>query len=278
MKRILSFILIAALIASVFTFLSLNTAAEDVDIADEGVNNKLIITCRKQIIGEVEVGNEFIYNVALDSCGYSIVAGEGQLRYNDTYATIVEYGEPRSSGSINMNAYSFPTRIRNTNLVTNFFDQKNVAYYNFTKFSGVGAFTEDDHFFKIRMKAVKPGAVEIRHYAKCFYGRSGSSDIRLIYDDFGNSQLDPIPYTVCSIEPSLGLVGDADGDYALTVMDATYVQRIMAGADLNYSELGADSNSDGTVNLLDALNILRYQAGKQTKGKVGEWIFESEQE
>lgn len=278
MKRILSFILIAALIASVFAAFSLNTGAEDVDIADEGANNKLIITCRKQVIGEVEVGNEFIYNVALNSGGISVVAGEGQLRYNDTYASIVEYGDVRSDGSINMNAYSFPTRIRNTNLVTNYFEQKNIAYYNFTKFSGVGAFTEDDHFFKIRMKALKPGAVEIRHYAKCFYARSGSSDVKLIYDDFGNSQLDPIPYTVCSIEPSVGLVGDADGDYELTVMDATYVQRITAGAALTYSELGADSDGNGTVNLLDSMNILRCKAGKQTKGKVGEWIFESEQE
>lgn len=278
MKRILSLILIMTLIASVFTVFSLDTAAEDVDLDDTGANGKLTITCRRQVIGEVEVGSEFIYHVALNSGDYSVMVGEGQLRYDDSFATIVEHGDVRSDGSINMNAYSFPTRIRNSNLVTNYFDQKNVAYYNFSKFAGISAFTEDDHFFKIRMKAIAPGTVEIRHYAKCFYHGTGPSNmIKLIYDDFGNNQLDPIPYTVCTVEPAIGYVGDADNDYELTVMDATRIQRLTAGDHLYYKTLSADSNSDGTVNLLDALNILRYHAGLPTKGQIGEWIFESEQ-
>lgn len=269
MKRILSIILIVALIACVFTAFPVNTSA--------AANDKLIITCRKQIIGEVAVGNEFIYKVALNTAGYSPVVGEGQLRYNDSFATIVEHGTTRSDGSINMNAYSFPARIRNSNLITNYFDQKNVAYYNFAKFSGVGAFTEDDHYFKIRMKAIAPGTVEIRHYTKSLYARSSSENIKLIYDDIGNTQLDTIPYTVCSVEPAAGYVGDADNDYELTVMDATRIQRIVAGESINFILLSADSNSDGTLNLLDALNILRYHSGKPTQGKIGEWIFESEQ-
>ena len=157
MKRILSLVIITALIASVFTVFSLNTAAQDVDLGDTGADNTLTITCRRQVLGVVEVGSEFIYQVALDSAGYNVSNGQGQLRYDDSYVKIVEYGEKRSDGSINMNAYSFPTRIRNSNLVTNYFGEKNTAYYNFSKHGGVGTFTDDQHYFKVRMKALKGG-------------------------------------------------------------------------------------------------------------------------
>ena len=274
MKRILSLVVITALIASVFTVFSLNTAAEDVDLGDTGADNTLTITCRRQVLGVVEVGSEFIYQVALDSAGYTVSAGEGQLRYDDSYVKIVEHGEKRSDGSINMNAYSFPTRIRNSNLITNYFGEKNTAYYNFSKYSGVGTFTDDQHYFKVRMKALKAGTVDIWHYSVKF---SSGLFTSLIKDDAGNKQLDPIPYTIRTVEPAQGYVGDADGDWNLTIMDATYLQRISAGENLTYNEVSADADSDGKVDLLDSLNVLRYHAGKQTKGKVGEWIFASEQ-
>lgn len=274
MKKILSLVVIAALIASVFTVFSLNTAAEDVDLGDTGADNTLTITCRRQVLGVVEVGSEFIYQVALDSAGYNVSNGQGQLRYDDSYVKIVEHGEKRSDGSINMNAYSFPTRIRNSNLVTNYFGEKNTAYYNFSKHGGVGTFTDDQHYFKVRMKALKAGTVDIWHYSVKF---SSGLFTSLITDDISNKQLDPIPYTIRTVEPAQGYVGDADGDWNLTIMDATYLQRISAGEDLTYNEVSADADSDGKVDLLDSLNVLRYHAGKQTKGKVGEWIFASEQ-
>lgn len=274
MKKILSLIIITALIASVFTVFSLNTAAQDVDLGDTGADNTLTITCRRQVLGVVEVGSEFIYQVALDSAGYNVSAGEGQLRYDDNYVKIVEHGEKRSDGSINMNAYSFPTRIRNSNLVTNYFGEKNLACYNFSKYGGVGTFTDDQHYFKVRMKALKAGTVDIWHYSVKF---SSGLFTSLITDDISNKQLDPIPYTIRTVEPAQGFVGDADGDWNLTIMDATYLQRISAGENLTYNEVSADADSDGKVDLLDSLNVLRYHAGKQTKGKVGEWIFASEQ-
>ena len=274
MKKILSLMVIAALIASVFTVFSLNTAAQDVDLGDTGADNTVTITCRRQVLGEVEVGSEFIYQVALDSAGYNVSVGEGQLRYDDSYVKIVEHGEKRSDGSINMNAYSFPTRIRNSNLITNYFGEKNTAFYNFSKYSGVGTFTDDQHYFKVRMKALKAGTVDIWHYSVKF---SSGLFTSLITDDISNKQLDPIPYTIRTVEPAQGYVGDADGDWNLTIMDATYLQRISAGENLTYNEVSADADSDGKVDLLDSLNVLRYHAGKQTKGKVGEWIFASEQ-
>lgn len=275
MKRILSLAVIAAMIASVFTVFSLHTAAQDVDLEAAGRDpDKLTIICRNQVLGEVEVGSEFIYQVTLNTGSYPLSNGQGELRYDDHYVTIVEHGDKRSDGSINMNAYSFPTRIRNTNLVTNYLGERNTAYYNFSKFGGLGSFGDDDHFFKIRMKAIAPGVCEVWHYATCFYA---DRKTKLIYDDVSNKQLDPIPYTIRTIEPAQGYVGDADGDWQLTVKDATYLQRIAAGEDLTYNETSADADSDGKIDLLDSLNVLRYHAGRQTKGKIGEWLFASEQ-
>lgn len=274
MKKILSFVLIAALIVSVSVTFELTASAQSADIDETGANNKLTVICRNQILGEVEVGSEFIYHVALNSGGHNIANGQGELRYDSSYVTIVEHGNTRSDGSVDMNSYSFPTSIRNSNLVTNYLGERNTAYYNFSKYTGIGTFTEDTQFFKIRMKAIKAGVVEIWHSAKCFYSVKNT---RLIYNDVSNKQLDPIPYTIRSIEPAAGYVGDANGDWQLNVMDATYLQRISAGEELTYNEVSADANSDGKIDLLDALSILRYQSGKPTKSNIGEWIFASEQ-
>lgn len=269
MKKLLSLITALAVIASAVAVFSVNASAAD---------NTLTITSNGEVLGEVEVGNEFIFHVAMDSGGYSINLGEANVRYNDAYAKVVEYGPVNSSGKVNMNAYCFPVRIRNSNLITNYVGEKNLIFYNYSKYSGVGAFTPEDHFFKIRFQAVAPGTVEIRHYAKCFYAGEVNNDIRLIYDDRGNTQLDPIPFTLSSIEPAVGFVGDANGDYKLNVMDATFIQRLTAGVDGEYDPVNADVNADSEVNLRDAYLILRHNAGINTDTKIGEWLFESEME
>ena len=267
MKKLLSLIVALAVIVSAVAVFSVNASAAD---------NTLTITSNGEVLGEVEVGNQFIFHVALDSGGYSLNLGEANIRYNDSYVKVVEHGTVNSSGKVNMNAYSFPVRIRNSNLITNYLGEKNLILYNFSKYSGVGVFTPEEHYFKIRFQAIAPGTVEIRHYAKCFYAGEIGSDIRLIYDDRGNAQLDPIPYTVSSIEPAVGYVGDANGDHKLNVMDATFVQRLAAGVDSEYNPANADVNADNEVNLKDAYLILRHNAGAATNTKIGEWLFESE--
>ena len=271
MKKILSLLLTAVIIAA--------AAAVYAPLASAADKGTLTITSRGEVIGEVEVGNEFIYHVSLDSAGYSVMSAQGELRGNPDYAEIVEYGTVKSSGAINMDAYSFPQRIRNSSLVSNYFALYKNVEYNFTKLSSVGSFTPEDHFFKVRMKAVAPGTVELRHYIELMYHRTDNNEwVRLIHHDQGNTKLNPVPYTVCSIEPAAGYVGDADGDYNLTVMDATFVQRLTAGVDSTYNSVSADTDGNGEINLRDALNILRYKAGVTTDTNIGEWIFESEQQ
>lgn len=65
--------------------------------------------------------------------------------------------------------------------------------------------------------------------------------------------------------------GDTDGDGAVTIMDATAIQRILAhlshDADGKYS-LRGDVNKDG-LNIMDATAIQRHLARYQDKFKVG---------
>ena len=57
--------------------------------------------------------------------------------------------------------------------------------------------------------------------------------------------------------------GDADGDDQISVMDATKIQRVIAGVDTRYSmdSKSADADEDGEVTVLDATRIQRYLAG-----------------
>lgn len=268
MKKILCILLIIALAASVLTAFSLNAAA--------AAGDKLIVTADGEVLAEVEVGNEFIYNIAFNSGGNSVFAGEGSVFYDHNYVQLVEYGEVRGDGSVNMYAYSFPQRLRNTNLLANYFGQEDEIVYIFSKLTGVGAFTEEDHFCKFRFKAVAPGTIDISHEARALSTRVNNKNIYLIHQNRPNDQLDPIPYIITTAEPAVGYVGDADGDYDLTVMDATFIQLLTAGVDSAYNPLNADVDNNGEVNLRDALNILRYKAGVATDTQIGEWIFTSE--
>lgn len=276
MKKILRLILAVTLIASLLAGYSLQSAAFDADEAELGESRLLTVTCRGQVIGEVEVGNEFIYRVSLNSGGYSVMGLNAQVRYDSSKAELIEYGPVNGSGEVNMNTYSLPSRIRNSNLLTNYFGVENEINYNFSKFYGVGAFTDSDPFFKVRFRALQPGTVEIRHYIYDCYWMNSMKVVKLISNDKGNEQLDPIPYTLCEVEPSSAYIGDADGDYDLTVMDATFIQYLTAGQYSQYKLMNTDVNGDSEINLRDALAILRYKAGMETDADIGNWIFDSE--
>ena len=126
MKRLLCVLLIVALAASMLTVFSLNASA---------AGGTLTVTSQGEVLGEVEVGNEFIYNVAFSSAGYTVASGQGVVNYDSRYAQFVEYGPLKSDGSINMSAYSFPPRIYNSSLASNFTDQNNEILFNFSRIS-----------------------------------------------------------------------------------------------------------------------------------------------
>lgn len=273
MKKLLCLLIAAVMIAAAIPTFSVSALS---------TNGKLTVVANGEILGEIEVGNEFIYKVAVDTGGLSPQMGMGELRCNAKYVQVVEYGEKRDDGSVNMDAYSFPKRIRNSALVTNYAAADDKIVYNFSKGStGIGAFTAEDHYFKVRLKAVSAGLIDLRHYltSLSLVKKVGQSYqmVRIIYNDEGNTALDPVPYTVCTIEPATAFIGDANGDYALNIMDATFIQRATAGVESTYNAKNADVNADGEVDLRDALAIVRHEAGVETDTAIGEWIFESEQ-
>ena len=270
MKKILCILLSVALIAAAIPMLTVSSSA---------AGGTVTVTCNGEVLGEVEVGNEFIYNVALDSAGYSPQSFDAELRCTSNCVQLVEYGAISSSGAFNRDAYSLPTRIRNAALVCNYNAQNALIKYNFTKgTTGVGEFTTADHFFKVRFKAVKAGTAEIKHYTRVmFLMLPDYTPLYLIRNNQPNEDVSPAPYTVSTVEAASAYIGDANGDYALNVLDATFIQRMTAGVEGEYKAANADVDRDGDVDLKDALLIARYQAGIATDTQVGEWIFDSEQ-
>ena len=273
MKKFLCLILSAVILVSAAVVFTVPAAAASSD--------KLIVTDGNgTTLAEVEVGNEFIYRVGLYTGPYLVYSGQAEVQYNSKYVQIVEYGPVNSKGKVNMDAYCFVDKVRNTNLVTNYFDVNNYIYYNFSKYSGIEAFSSaDDHYFKIRFKAIAPGTVNIKHYMEYMTTYLNGSKVGTPLFRLGkaNTQLDSVPYTLTSAEPATAYIGDADGDYELTVMDATFIQRASAGVDCTYNPTNADVNKDGNVNLKDALIIERYKAGLSVNVTIDEWIFASEQ-
>ena len=271
MKKILCILLAAALIFAAVPAFTVSSSA---------AGGTLKITSNGKTLGTVAVGNEFIYSVALNSAGYSPYMCEGKVICSPAYAKVVEYGTVRSDGSVSMDSYSFPARIRNSSLVSNYHGPNDEIRYNFSKGSsgGVGAFTESDHFFKVRFKAVKAGTAEIHHIFTILYTiLPGVVSLDLITDNQPNPELSPAPYAVESIEPARALLGDANGDGVFNLLDATFIQKKSAGAEVDCIQANADVNGDGNVTLKDALLIVRKQAGMDTGTRVGEWIYESEQ-
>lgn len=267
MRRILCLAL--AILTAVSVMTAISSSAAD--------NGKLVIIDEGRELAEVDVGCEFIYNVGVCAGDYLINQGQGYINYNSYYAEIVEYGPLRSNGTVYLDGYCFPEKIRNASLVTNYKDNNRINY-NFVRYSGVDTFNDlDKHYFKIRFKAVRPGRVEIGHVMDALGTRIDNKTVRLFTFGEPNTQFDPVPFTVSTAEPAIGYIGDADGDWDLSVLDATFIQYLAAGRDSEYSMLNADVNGDGTVDLLDALEILRYKAEMTTGSSVGEWIFESEQ-
>ena len=65
-------------------------------------------------------------------------------------------------------------------------------------------------------------------------------------------------------------IGDSDNDSDITVLDATAIQRYLAGFSVSsFSEAAADANANGDIDILDATTIQRWLVGLPTGGHVG---------
>ena len=79
----------------------------------------------------------------------------------------------------------------------------------------------------------------------------------------------------CSLTPVLskeqtGILGDADDDGEVTILDATTIQRTLASLPVeSFNEAAADADGDGEVTILDATSIQRYLAGLAAYEGIG---------
>ena len=69
-------------------------------------------------------------------------------------------------------------------------------------------------------------------------------------------------------------LGDVDGDGDVTILDATYIQRKLAGLplDIEFNEVTADADGDGEITILDATAIQRWLAGLPSNDQIGKFF------
>ena len=70
------------------------------------------------------------------------------------------------------------------------------------------------------------------------------------------------------------LLGDVDGDGDVTILDATYIQRKLAGIPIpfEFNDTVADADKDKDVTILDATAIQRHLASLPTNQNIGKQI------
>ena len=69
------------------------------------------------------------------------------------------------------------------------------------------------------------------------------------------------------------MIGDADGDGEVTILDATFIQRYLASLPTeSFDEKAADADEDKEITILDATAIQRHLAGLPTNERIGTLI------
>lgn len=267
MKRLLC----AALILIMIAAMTVVAASADSAPAETGAS-VLTVTANGANPVQVEVGNEFIVRVGLKASDEKILNGQIHMEYDPAYVAFdphmiyADYFEEDA-----MEAYSFPSSIYTSGLVINY-SNPGIINYNFTKARGVAVFNSTDALFaRFRFKATAAGKTDITHIIQYMID---VNDQRIYYANEPCEGADP--EMKITIEPAAACIGDADNDNEVTILDATFAQRVAAGADLSYDAAKADVTGDKALSLKDAIVIRKYLAGIDTGSGCGEYQFTSE--
>lgn len=107
-------------------------------------------------------------------------------------------------------------------------------------------------------------------YGACRHPSAHVVDDNYLCDVCGEQLLALIPAEALKEE---SLLGDVDGDGAVTIIDATAIQRHLASIPtLAYVEEVADTDLDGSITIIDATYIQRWLACLKTNDKIGKPI------
>ena len=269
MKKLLSLALVLVMLAAA-VITSIPAGAEEV--APTGTDNILSVSVNGGAPTDVKVGNEFIVRIGINVGDAMIMNGQVHMDYDCSLASFVpvtKYSEYYEADMVE--AYCFPGSILRANVVMNY-GAYNTVSYNFTKPDGVSVFNSTDKLFaRFRFKAIAPGTMNITHTIQYMIN---VNEQRIFYK--GQPVTEPAPVIVETIEPSEGCVGDIDGDGDITILDATFMQRVMAGEDLTYDAEKSDVTGDKIVSLKDAVIARKYLAGISVSSDIGKWLFASE--
>lgn len=238
--------------------------------ADNGV---LTVTVNGENPVKIDVGKEFIVRVGLNAGSKRILNGQVHMEYDPGYLSFIPktaYVAAWESEAVE--GYSFSPAIVNSSIVMNY-GTEGIVNYNFTKPNGITAFNDTSKLFaRFRFKATAAGTTDITHLIQYMVN---VDEERIYYAGKPNTAINP--YMVFTIQPATICVGDANNDNGISVLDAIYMQRIAAGADLSYDITKADVTEDGVVSLKDAIIVRRYLAGKTVQSDIGKWLFPDDQ-
>ena len=84
-----------------------------------------------------------------------------------------------------------------------------------------------------------------------------------------------IDYVITDPDPVTYMIGDADGDGAVTIIDVTVIQRVLASIEVaGFNETAADIDNSG-LDIIDVTWIQRYLAGLGDPYGIGEIVSDT---
>ena len=104
-------------------------------------------------------------------------------------------------------------------------------------------------------------------------GSIGNTGIAVIYKDDTGGAVNPTSSTTPNITPTAApesyIIGDADGNGVVNILDATAIQRVLADYTVNRFNLTAANITGGGLNIIDATTIQRYLADYDVPYEIG---------
>lgn len=234
-------------------------------VPGSAADDVLTVTANGENPRSYQVGDEIVFFVGLDTGSAEILNGQGYVTYDTEHLELVEH-KATVLKKTNMQAYSFPIEIYLGNLIFNP-GTPGLIRYNFSSSEGVGTFTSfDQHFVRFHFRVKAAGTADI----------SNTISVMCDYDENYIYHFDAVVEGVQAAFESRTMLatvtaGDLNSDGAVNLRDAVILDRYLAGWDGYRDRLvdrdAADIDRDGVIGHADALILDRYVAGWKTYGE-----------
>ena len=150
-------------------------------------------------------------------------------------------------------------------------DQSGRLKYNYSSAKGKKFNSNDAVLIRARFEVTAEEGVY--HINTKLHTLSGADEHKYIYDNKVTDDLLRAEGLLEGLIPqgTSAVLGDVDGDGQVTIVDATFIQRRLAGIKIPFVfvDAVADTDLDTQVTIVDATFIQRYLAGIRTNDKIG---------